>query len=312
MPEINEIKKQLSEKLSEGMLSHAVLFEGEKGMGKEKLAIWLSKAILCKSSEPPCGKCSICKKTDAGNHPDVEIIRGKDSARGFSVDRVREIKETLWLSPNESEQKIYILPDIQNMSVEAENALLKSLEEPPEHARFIMTCDNAEKLLDTIISRCTVYKVEAPKGEECSSYLMKNNPGLSENDAMLLTFAYGGNIGRAEQAIEDGKLEMVRLIAKSPEKLRKGMSYELLSGMNGYMDRNSLTEFLDAFGNIVGKCGVLTASGKPSPVRITPSQAIKTNEITSYGKESISQNCSPELVASWVCMKLSGVFGGNL
>ena len=161
------------------MLSHAVIIEGEKGVGKRELALWLAKALLCKAKNPPCGVCSVCKKISAGNHPDVELFDGSGAARSFHIESIRDIKESLWLAPNESDVKIYVLLEIQNMTAEAQNALLKSLEEPPEHARFIMTCQNIGMLLDTVISRSTVYKLE-PFSDGCPlSFLRQKRRSLS-------------------------------------------------------------------------------------------------------------------------------------
>ena len=109
MPIATELKKQLSAAAAEGLLSHAVLIEGEPGVGKRELALWLCKALLCKSQNPPCGRCSVCKKIDGGNHPDVEIYDGSGAARSFHIESIREIKESLWLAPNESDIKIYVL-----------------------------------------------------------------------------------------------------------------------------------------------------------------------------------------------------------
>lgn len=125
MPGIKELKKALSAAIGEGLLSHAVLIEGEKGTGKRELAIWLAKAILCKNEDPPCGACAVCRKIEGGNHPDVEIYEGTGAARGFHIESIREIKNSLWLAPNESKQKIYILLEIQTMTTEAQNALFK-------------------------------------------------------------------------------------------------------------------------------------------------------------------------------------------
>ena len=112
MPGIRELEKKLSASLREGLLSHAVLIEGEKGTGRKELALWLAKAILCKDENSACMNCSVCRKIENGNHPDVEIFGGNGGARSFHIDEVRAIKESLWLAPNESEQKIYILLDI--------------------------------------------------------------------------------------------------------------------------------------------------------------------------------------------------------
>lgn len=313
MPAVTELKKQLSAAAAEGLLSHAVLIEGEPGVGKRELALWLCKALLCKSQNPPCGHCSVCKKVDGGNHPDVEIYEGTGTARGFSIDKVREIKGSLWLAPNESDIKIYVLLDIQDMGVEAQNALLKSLEEPPEHVRFVMTCQNAGMLLDTIISRCTLYKLEPFSDEECALRLKKLLPELSAEDAELLATAYGGNLGRAKTAFEEGKLSLVQFAAKTPELIRTAKTYDLAAGITAEAgDRAALCEYIEALGNIIGRCGVNFAAGKAAPARIKPAQAVKSMEILSRGKEALLQNCMPELVQSWICANLSAVLGGNL
>ena len=313
MPAATELKKQLSAAAAEGLLSHAVLIEGEPGVGKRELALWLCKALLCKSQNPPCGHCSVCKKVDGGNHPDVEIYEGTGTARGFSIDKVREIKGSLWLAPNESDIKIYVLLDIQDMGVEAQNALLKSLEEPPEHVRFVMTCQNAGMLLDTIISRCTLYKLEPFSDEECALRLKKLLPELSAEDAELLATAYGGNLGRAKTAFEEGKLSLVQFAAKTPELIRTAKTYDLAAGITAEAgDRAALCEYIEALGNIIGRCGVNFAAGKAVPARIKPAQAVKSMEILSRGKEALLQNCMPELIQSWICANLSAVLGGNL
>ena len=112
MPGTKELKGTLSAALREGILSHAVLIEGEKGTGRRELALWLAKAILCREENRPCGNCSVCRKIENGNHPDVEIFGGNGGARSFHIESIREIKNSLWLAPNESEQKVYILLDI--------------------------------------------------------------------------------------------------------------------------------------------------------------------------------------------------------
>lgn len=313
MPIATELKKQLSAAAAEGLLSHAVLIEGEPGVGKRELALWLCKALLCKSHNPPCGHCSVCKKIDGGNHPDVEIYDGSGAARSFHIESVREIKDSLWLAPNESDVKIYVLLEIQNMTAEAQNALLKSLEEPPEHVRFIMTCQNAGMLLDTIISRCTLYKLEPFSDGECALRLKNLLPELSAEDAELLAMAYAGNLGRAQAAFEEGKLPLAQLAKKTPELIRTAKNYDLAAEIaSAAGDRAALGEYIEILGNIIARCGVDFAAGKAAPLRIRPVQAVKTMEILSRGKEALLQNCMPELVQSWLCANLSAVLGGNL
>lgn len=313
MPGTKELKKTLSVSLREGVLSHAVLIEGEKGTGRRELALWLAKAILCKGENPPCENCSVCRKIESKNHPDVEFFGESGGARSFHIESIREIKNSLWLAPNESEQKIYVLLNAENMTPEAQNALLKSLEEPPAHARFILTCDNRRNLLDTIVSRSTVYTLEPPTREECSAALRERFPEFSEREAELFAIAYGGNFGAANSAAAEGKAEIVLLAAKVPELLRKNDGYTLAAELFAKCKtREELSEFLERLLNITGRCGIDRAAGKNTSVRVTPSEAVKTADIIERGKIALLQNCSAELIESWLCMELSGVFGGNL
>ncbi|MBE6893514.1 MAG: DNA polymerase III subunit [Ruminococcaceae bacterium] len=313
MPGTKELRRTLSAALREGILSHAVLIEGEKGTGKRELALWLAKAILCREENRPCGNCSVCRKIENGNHPDVEIFGGNGGARSFHIESIREIKNSLWLAPNESEQKVYILLNIENMTQEAQNALLKSLEEPPSHARFILTCDNRKSLLDTIISRSTVYTLEPPTREECAFALREKFPEISEQEAELFSIAYGGNFGAASAGFSEGMGEIVLLAAKVPELLKKGDSYSLAAELSAKCKtRAELSEFFERLLNITGRCGIDRAAGKKTPVRVSPAEAVKTSEIIERGKTAVLQNCSLELIQSWFSMELSRVFGGNL
>ncbi len=313
MSGIKELKKTLSATIGEGFLSHTVLIEGEKGTGKRELAVWLAKAILCKNSKAPCENCAVCRKISDGNHPDVEIYDGSGSARSFHIESIREIKNTLWLAPNESDEKIYILLEIQNMTTEAQNALLKSLEEPPPHVRFIMTCDNRGSLLDTIISRAAVYTLDPQSKDECAGELKKSFPKISLEEAELCAIAFGGNFEAAFAAIDGGKMEIIKLAAKTPELLGQGKIYDIASQISSLTsDRNSLLEYFDILINVTGRCGIDRAAGKSASVKVTLAEAVKTGEIIERGKEALFQNCSVELVQSWVCMELGRVFGGSL
>ena len=198
------------------------------------------------------------------------------------------------------------------MTAEAQNALLKSLEEPPAHARFILTCDNRRSLLDTIISRSTVYTLEPPTREECADALCERFPDLSEKDAEIFAIAYGGNLGAAISGAEENR-ELVFLAAKTPDLLKKGESYTLAAELGSLCKtRADLSEYLERLMNITGRCGIDRAAGKNTPVRVTPIEAVKTSEIIERGKLAALQNCSLELIESWLVMELSGVFGGNL
>lgn len=310
---MEKLKETLSLSLSEGLLSHAILIEGEKGTGKRELALWLAKAILCRGQKPPCGVCASCRKIADGNHPDVEIILPEDKKTSVGIGAIRAIKETLWLSPSEASQKIYILPDAQNLTVEAQNALLKSLEEPPAYARFVLTVENRRDLLDTIQSRVTVYTLETPTGDECARELLRLYPALSEKDAALLSLVTSGNLGAGKERIETDTLSILLLAAETPALLRKGKTYDLAAALGKKTgDRAALLLYCDDLAALSGRCCVDRIAGKETPFPISPAETVRLLTILDRCREAIHQNCSSELIQSWMCAELSGIFGGNL
>lgn len=155
--------QQLSLTLEQGRLPHAVILEGPTGSGKRTLAGILARACVCTSQgERPCGVCPACKKAIAGSHPDIIVESGGAAARSFHVDAVRRIRSDAYIKPNEASRKIYCLFEAQTMSEQAQNALLKVLEEPPEGILFILTCPSASALLPTIRSRSLILTLEPP------------------------------------------------------------------------------------------------------------------------------------------------------
>lgn len=314
MPKKEELMAKLSAAAVESVLPHAVLIEGEKGTGRTELALWLARVLLCKSENPPCEHCMACKKVLTDNHPDVEIIGGTGKIQGFHIDRIREIKDSLWLAPNEAEIKIYILTDIGDMTVEAQNALLKSLEEPPSFVRFIMTCENRFALLDTIISRSAVYSLEPMSEAECTEALRKQFTKISEEDAKLFSVAFGGNFGAAKEAFEGDKAEITRLAQITPGLLRKGRTYDLATQMNSVCkSKQILLEYTQILAVLVKSSATSKICGREPVINIGIKEAAETAEICEKRKNVLMQpGGSLELLQSLLCMELEKVFGGNL
>ena len=173
-----------------GRLPCSVLLSGGSEALREKCALELASAVLCteaqdRSSEP-CMKCSACLRVRAGLHPDVFRIVPEDGKKLLSVKTVREsCLSRLSSSPTEGLNKVFIFPDCDDMQVVVQNALLKSIEEPPEDTMFIFCCDAREGLLDTVISRLTEY----PLGDTLSSKSRKSDEKVNttaENIAFAL------------------------------------------------------------------------------------------------------------------------------
>ena len=158
------VKQSLSRAFAESRLPHAMILEGPAGSGKAELARWIAKAAVCTGEgERPCGRCSGCVKAAAGAHPDITIAGGGTAARSFHVDTVRQIRSDAYIKPNEAPLRVFLLEGAEAMSEQAQNALLKVFEEPPERVIFILTVTSAAKLLPTVRSRAQLFALE---GEE--------------------------------------------------------------------------------------------------------------------------------------------------
>ncbi|WP_027339742.1 DNA polymerase III subunit delta' [Halonatronum saccharophilum] len=197
-------KTILKRSLKADRLSHAYLFIGESGLGKDIAAFEFSKAINCHESEDDsCGECISCRKAVNNNHPDIKEIRPEGAS--IKIDQIRELQQEIIYKPYESKKKVYIIYSGDKMNIQAANSLLKTLEEPPSHAIIILLADNVNKILPTIISRCQLIRFK-----RVSELLIKDNIisnyGLDEKKADLITALSGGRYKVALNLIEDQEL----------------------------------------------------------------------------------------------------------
>jgi len=142
-------------KINASRLSHAYIVSGSPERRME-LAGLIAKAAVCSGSPKPCGVCRDCGKADRNIHPDILFAEKTDEDSVFKVEYVRQIRTDAYTVPNEAARKVYIVKDAEDMTPNAQNALLKVLEEPPEYVVFILLCGNAEAFLETVRSRCVV------------------------------------------------------------------------------------------------------------------------------------------------------------
>ena len=199
------IKKQLSAEIDGGRFPHALLLEGESGSGRRMLADSIARAALCHATgEKPCGTCPACIKAV---HPDITRLGGADSP--LSVDAIRDLREEAFILPNESAYRVMILCDAQTMTPQAQNALLKILEEPPAHVLFILTCDNRTSLLETIRSRCVCMTLAPVPWEEAAPLLRRRLPAIEEEQLRRAHSLFGGYIGQVIRGVEDGTFRQV-------------------------------------------------------------------------------------------------------
>lgn len=192
-----------------GRLSHAYILEGGEGSGKKTLASFVARLINCKSlGERPCGVCESCRKISEGIDPDVKTVVAEKDKKQIGVDVMRDLRADVYISPNEEDCKVYIIPDAQNMNVQAQNVFLKTLEEPPANVYFLLLCSNIANMLPTVRSRAPSLKMQIFSESELRSHLLDIDPSLRSLDPSELDMTVrlaGGRIGEALRLLGDSK-----------------------------------------------------------------------------------------------------------
>ena len=199
----DRLKENLTVSLGKGRVSHFYLISGPAGSGKHTLAKLLASAILCKGDRKPCGHCGPCRKAMKNEHPDLITVEDPEH-KHIAVKIVREIRDDMFIRPNESDYKIYLFA--QDLGMEGQNALLKVLEEPPKYGVFILLTDNPEKLLPTVRSRCTELALTAVPETQMMQYLRERYPKASQEDVTAAIQRSGGWLGQALNLLDDGEL----------------------------------------------------------------------------------------------------------
>lgn len=225
-----QIIEHLQNAIKLNKVSHAYIFNGEKGMGKKLLANTFAKTLQCTTeSINPCGTCTSCLQMDSGNHPDIIYVTHEKASIG--VDDIRtQINQDIGIKPYSSKYKIYIVDGSDLMTEQAQNALLKTIEEPPPYGIIILLTENVGKFLPTIFSRCITLNLKPISGDAIKKQLIQEY-NIPENEAEISGAFCQGNMGRAIR------------YASSDEFLKvKGEVLHLLK----YIDDMEIYEVIDA------------------------------------------------------------------
>lgn len=243
------IIKYISSAVQADAVSHAYILNGERGSGKRLLANLFAMSLQCQNREADgeaCGKCQSCKQAQNGNQPDIIKVT-HEKPNTISVDDIRtQVNNDIVIKPYSSKYKIYIIPEADLMSAQAQNALLKTIEEPPEYAVIMLLTENAEALLPTIRSRCVMMKLRNIKDQLVKKYLMEQMEIPDYKADVCVAFAQG-NMGKAimlatSEYFNEIKEEVVHLLRNIDEMnvselmdaVKKCMTYKM--EINDYLD----------------------------------------------------------------------------
>ncbi len=204
--------------LAAGRGSHAYLLEGPAGIGKSSFALAAACTLLCAGEQKPCFACAACRRVLDGLHPDVHSIKPEKNM--LKVDQIREVISTVYETPYEGGAKIYVIHGFHLANEQAQNALLKTLEEPPASVVFFLLAENSLQLLPTVRSRCRKIRLTGYPEAQILRQLARLFPQNSRNE--YAARECGGNIGTAVGLVEDEELIRLHVLAG-----------ELISGMDG-------------------------------------------------------------------------------
>lgn len=187
-----KVKELLTKSINSNTILHSYLFVGIEGIGKSLFAKEFAKAILCLEENKYCMKCTSCLEIENNNHPDFMQI--EPDGNSVKIEQIRFLQQKIAEKPIISKNKVYIINNADSMTKEAQNSLLKTLEEPPEYAVIILIASNESNLLNTIKSRCTKIAFQTIENEKIERYIKEN---VSENVTKSMIDMCGGSIGKA-------------------------------------------------------------------------------------------------------------------
>lgn len=206
----DQIKEHFQKAIETHKISHAYILTGEAGMGRKSLAHAFALTLLCeKGGKDPCMECHACRQVLSGNHPDlIHVTHEKPASIG--VDDIREqINDTIQVRPYSSHYKIYIVDEAEKMTVQAQNALLKTIEEPPSYAVILLLTTNQEAFLPTILSRCVQLKLKPLRDYVVKGYLTERLQ-VPEADADVYAAFARGNLGKAVNLVSSEDFRLLR------------------------------------------------------------------------------------------------------
>ena len=239
--------QHLRQALAADRVAHAYLIEGEDGSGKKLIAQTFAEALQCQQlKDDACGECVSCHKAASHNHPDILYVT-HEKPNLISVGEIRsQLVGDVQVRPYESPYKVYIVEDAEKMNTEAQNALLKTLEEPPEYAVILLLTVNAQSLLETIRSRCVKLELKPVKDELVEAYLMEHLQIPDYQARLCLAFAQG-SIGKAMELASSESFAQIRSTAVMLVSRAREMEISQLAGIVREMTQYKVTirDFLD-------------------------------------------------------------------
>ncbi len=224
----DKIKQELGENVENGTVSHSYLFVGQEGIGKKLFANEFAKMILCLGNKKACDRCDSCIKFNSDNNPDFVMI--EPDGNSIKISQIREMQDNVFKKPIVSNKKVFIIDNSDKMTEEAQNSLLKTLEEPPEYVIIILISSNENKLLNTIKSRCLKISFNSIPTKDIVDYIAKKEIMTNPSDSLLAMC--NGSIGKLIKINQN--LEEYSEIEKNTHALINGEISNVVKMINNF------------------------------------------------------------------------------
>lgn len=242
-----EIKMHFLEGIRTKRISHSYIINGEQGMGKMTVAKAFAMTLLCETGEEePCMQCHSCKQCMSDNNPDIIYVQ-HEKPNLISVDEVRsQLVSDITLKPYSNPYKIYIIEDAQLMNVQAQNAILKTIEEPPQYAVILLLTTNLDMLLPTVQSRCVTLNMQPLKKDVIKEHLMKKERVVDYQADVISSFA-SGNLGKAKALVTSPEfMEMQEEVVQLMRHIKDMQAYEVVAAVKRVADfKYTVQDYLD-------------------------------------------------------------------
>lgn len=314
----DELMKNLIESVHSGASSHAYIFEGEKGLGKHNAARLFAAALTCSDkSISPCGSCPSCIEAKADTNPDIIYVRPKKDKKSIGAEDMRELEDNVAIKPFNSERKVYIIDDGSQLTEAAQNVFLKTFEEPPEYAVFIIVIENSSLLLQTILSRFTMVHFPCVPENTVEEYIRNKYPNEQERLPFLVKYC-AGVPGTADGIINDNEFENLR--SDALEKLFSLLSSDKRAAfiIQKFLEENKekAEEILDFWLSFLRDI-VLIQTSAPSGIinidkkdtlrriasRVNPEYAVEMSEKVINSKKMIGRYVNIKATAMWLALE---------
>lgn len=313
----DELMQNLIESVHRGASSHAYIFEGDKGLGVRNAARLFAAALTCPNTDiSPCGTCPSCIEAKADTNPDIIYINSGDK-KSIGADKMRGLEEDVAIKPFNSAHKVYIIEDGAQLTEAAQNVFLKTFEEPPEYAVFIIIIENSSLLLQTILSRFTLVHFPNVSDEFVGNYIRNKYPEEQERFPFLVKYC-AGIPETADSVISDENFETLR--AASLEKLFSLVSSDKRSAfvIQKFIEENkeSFSMILDFWLSFLRDVTLLqTGAGeklinidkkdslRQISSRVNPEKIVKMFEKVIISKKMVAKYVNFKAISMWLALE---------